>query len=200
VEPLDPVEVRVLGSLIEKDLSTPEYYPLTLNAVQNACNQKSSRDPVVHYDEETVAGALESLHAKGWVRRISGAGHRVEKFSHRMGEVFNLGRRELAILCVLMLRGPQTAGELRSRSERMHEFSDLEEVQHVLEGLAARTPPLAAAAARGRWAHLWHAPGEALENGPAAGSSPGLAERVANLEREVAQLKEDFASLRRQFE
>src|SRR5580693_5596557 len=152
VENLHPVEVRVLGALVEKDMATPEYYPLTLNSLQNACNQKSSREPVVHYDEETVAQALELLKNKGLAVRISGAGHRVEKFGHRLGEKMNLGRRELALLCVLMLRGPQTVGELRGRTERMHDFNDLEEVERVLETL--EKSELVARASRGRWVQL----------------------------------------------
>src|SRR5579864_4299580 len=134
---LTPAEVRVLGALLEKDIATPEYYPLTVNALLNACNQKSSREPVVSYREETVLEALESLKAKRMAVRISGAGHRVEKYAHRLGETMNLGRRELALLCVLMLRGPQTTGELRARTERMHDFTDLEEVEACLEALAA---------------------------------------------------------------
>src|SRR5580698_1752293 len=155
MEPLHPSEVRVLGALLEKDITTPEYYPLTVNALQNACNQKSSREPIVNYIEETVVEALASLQYKGLVLRISGSGHRVEKYSHRLGEVLNLGRREQAVLAVLMLRGPQTVGELRGRTERMHSFADLEEVEHVLESLASREAgPLVASMARGRWAHL----------------------------------------------
>ena len=151
VESLHSIEVRVLGSLLEKDLTTPEYYPLTLNALQNACNQKSSREPVVSYDETTVAQGLELLRQKQLVLKVSGAGHRVEKYAHRLGETLNLGRRELALLCVLMLRGPQTVGELRGRTERMHPFEDMEEVERVLESLAVREPdPLAAPATRGR--------------------------------------------------
>ena len=133
VEPLHSIEVRVLGSLLEKDLTTPEYYPLTLNALQNACNQKSSREPIVNYDETTVAQGLELLRQKQLVLKVSGAGHRVEKYAHRLGETLNLGRRELALLAVLMLRGPQTVGELRGRTERMHPFEDMEEVERVLE-------------------------------------------------------------------
>src|SRR6185503_10259027 len=156
VEPLHPIEVRVLGSLLEKDLTTPEYYPLTLNALQNACNQKSSREPIVNYDETTVAQGLELLRQKQLVLKVSGAGHRVEKFAHRLGETLNLGRRELALLAVLMLRGPQTVGELRGRTERMHPFNDLEEVERVLEALSTREPdPLVAPASRGRWRILW---------------------------------------------
>src|ERR1700689_2577185 len=148
VEPLHAVEVRVLGALIEKDITTPEYYPLTVNSLQNACNQKSSRDPVVQFDEQTVEQALELLKNKHLVVRISGAGHRVEKFGHRLGETLNLGRREMALLCVLMLRGPQTVGELRGRTERMHDFNDLDEVERVLETL--EKSELVAKASRGR--------------------------------------------------
>ncbi len=198
VEPLHPVEVRVLGALIEKDITTPEYYPLTVNSLQNACNQKSSRDPVVQFDERTVEQALETLKNKHLVVRISGAGHRVEKFAHRLGEVLNLGRREMALLCVLMLRGAQTVGELRGRTERMHEFNDLDEVERVLETL--EKSDLVARASRGRWAQLLG--GEVEEDSspsPAAVRTP-LEERVSTLERELEHLKQQFESLRRQFE
>jgi len=140
MEALHPTEVRVLGALVEKEITTPEYYPLTLNALVNACNQKSSREPVVNYGEDTVSQALTLLRNKGLSLRITGAGHRVEKYGHTLGEKLNLGRREVALLCVLMLRGPQTVGELRGRTERMHNFEDLEEVERCLEALAARDP------------------------------------------------------------
>src|SRR5579863_1946671 len=116
---LSEVETRVLGSLVEKELTTPEYYPLSLNALINACNQKSNRDPVVSYDEETVSQAIDLLRNKGLATVITGAGSRVPKYAHRFSEKLNLGRREIAILCELMLRGPQTVGELRTRSERL---------------------------------------------------------------------------------
>ncbi len=199
MDPLHPIEVRVLGALLEKDLATPEYYPLTINSLQNACNQKSSRDPVVNYDENTVAQALELLKNKGFVTRISGAGHRVEKFAHRMGEKLNLGRRELALLCVLMLRGPQTVGELRGRTERMHDFADMDEVEHVLQSLAGQG--LVAPAARGRWAQLFAgAPSESAEAEAAPAVKSALEERVAVLEQEIEQLKQQFSEFRRQFE
>ena len=188
-----------MGALLEKDLTTPEYYPLTLNALQNACNQKSSRDPVMSLDEDAVQRCLERLQHLGLVHRLSGAGHRVEKFGHRLGDRLNLGRRELALLCVLMLRGPQTLGELRGRTERMHDFSDMDEVEHVLKALADREPALTAPASRGRWVHLWHEPNtEAPEPMPVA--APGLAQRVEALERELAELREQFQALKRQFE
>jgi uncharacterized protein len=203
VENLHPVEVRVLGCLIEKDMATPEYYPLTLNSLQNACNQKSSREPVVQYDESTVAQALELLKNKGYVLRISGAGHRVEKFAHRLGEKLNLGRRDLALLCVLMLRGAQTVGELRGRTERMHEFNDLEEVERVLESLQTHDPdPLVAPASRGRWVHLFNGTPDvdAAEEQAATPVRSAIEARVEALEREIDELKQEFAQFRKQFD
>ena len=200
MEPLHPVEVRVLGALLEKDLTTPEYYPLTLNALQNACNQKSSREPVTGFDEATVSQALDTLRHRGLALKVSGAGHRVEKFGHRLGDSMNLGRRELALLCVLMLRGAQTVGELRGRTERMHEFSDLDEVERVLQTLASREPALVAPAARGRWVHLWHEPTESSEPASTPAAASGLVQRVEALEQEVAELKQQLSDLRRQFE
>jgi len=193
----------VLGCLLEKDITTPEYYPLTLNSLQNACNQKSSRDPVVHYDESIVGQALDLLQNNGLVLRINGAGHRVEKYAHRLGDKLNLGRRELALLCVLMLRGAQTVGELRGRTERMHDFADLDEVERVLDSLAAREPePLVARVSRGRWVHLFSGtadlPAETAAETPSARSS--LEARVEALERDIDQLKEQFAQFRKQFE
>jgi len=152
MEPLHPAEVRVLGALLEKEVTTPEYYPLTLNALVNACNQKSNREPVVNYDEETVQQALALLRNRGLAVRISGAGHLVEKYAHSLGEKLNLRRPEVAVLCVLMLRGPQTVGEVRGRTERMYEFTELEDVERCLESLASRQPePLVVSMPRGRW-------------------------------------------------
>ena len=206
MEALHPVEVRVLGSLLEKDQTTPEYYPLTVNALVNACNQKSSREPVVNYSEEMVTEALASLQHKGYVTRISGAGHRVEKYGHRLGEKLNLGRREFALLCVLMLRGAQTVGELRGRTERMHDFADMDEVEHVLQTLQSREEPLVAPIARGRWVHLLGGPPEQGVEQPehvTIHTSPersALEDRVEALEREVIELKREFESFRRQFQ
>jgi uncharacterized protein YceH (UPF0502 family) len=205
VETLHPIEVRVLGCLVEKDMATPEYYPLTLNALQNACNQKSSREPVVQYDEDTVSQALELLKNKGLAVRISGAGHRVEKFAHRLGEKLNLGRRELAVLCVLMLRGPQTVGELRGRTERMHDFTDVEEVERVLESLATLPEPLVARAPRGRWVQLLSGEPDFSQESQTSGApaAPHMSEleaRIATLEREVAELKAKQAAFERQFQ
>jgi uncharacterized protein len=203
MEPLHPVEARVLGALIEKEITTPEYYPLTVNALLNACNQKSNREPTVNYDESTVTQALALLRNKGLAMKISGSGHRVEKYGHCLGEKLNLGRRETSLLCVLMLRGPQTLGELRGRTERMHDFNDLEEVERCLASLAAREPdPLVTPMARGRWAHLLGGTPEAVVEAhePLAATDPGLEARVATLEQEVAQLKQLFEGFRRQFE
>ena len=194
----------MLGALLEKDITTPEYYPLTLNALVNACNQKSSREPVVGYDEDTVIQALTLLRDKGLALKITGAGHRVEKYSHRLGESLNLGRRELALLCVLMLRGAQTVGELRGRTERMHDFADLEEVERCLESLAVReTEPLVARASRGRWVQLLGGTPDGSEEGAAEAPLErrvALEDRVAALEQELERLKDQFEGFRRQFE
>jgi uncharacterized protein len=185
--------------MLEKELTTPEYYPLTLNALQNACNQKSSRDPVVQYDEATVEQALELLHNKRLAMRVSGSGHRVVKYGHRLGETLNLGRRESALLCVLMLRGPQTVGELRGRTERMHEFVDMEEVEHVLNTLSQREPDaLVTKMPRGRWAHLFGGTPEATEPEPSLQAEASLKDRVAALEAEVAELKQKLEDLIRE--
>jgi len=199
---LNEVEIRVLASLIEKEGTTPEYYPLSLNALTLACNQKTNRDPVVSYDENTVSEALGSLRAKGLARPAS-AHSRVAKYEHSILEVFNLGRRELALLCTLMLRGPQTAGELRDRSERMRPFSDLEEVEACLETLIRWEPhPLATRLPRQpgtkepRYVHLLS--GNA-EPPPAAQRAP-LEEQVEALRQEIRDLREEFVKFRRQFD
>lgn len=205
---LHPVEVRVLGSLLEKEITTPEYYPLTLNALVNACNQKSNRDPAVSYDEDTVARALESLRAKGLAITTSGAGHRVAKHSHRISEALNLGRRELAVLCELMLRGAQTVGELRGRSERMHHFDETAEVESVLDrlienGLAARLPRRSGEK-EPRFVHLLSGAPEAAgpEPEPAGAAPPKRPaydeDRVSALEQEVAQLKQELRDIKTQ--
>ena len=202
---LHPVEVRVLGALLEKDLTTPEYYPMTVNALVAASNQKSNREPVVAFDDSTVEQALESLKDKGWTSRLSGAGHRVEKWSHRFGEKLNLSPRELALICVLMLRGPQTPGELRGRTERMHSFSDLEDVESALQSLdhkeLAMKLPVAPGMKEARWAHLLSGTPE-LSAAPAhaaVAGAPNLAERVAALETEVAALRAQLEDLLKQF-
>src|SRR5713101_8177413 len=139
---LNPTEVRALGSLIEKDITTPDYYPLSLNALVNACNQKNNRDPIMSLDEDSVRQALGSLQEKRLAGPAGGADSRVTKYEHRLQEVFNFDRREIAVICVLMLRGPQTPGELRSRSERMYHFETLDDVQVTIQRLSDRQPPL----------------------------------------------------------
>src|ERR1700675_2229279 len=141
---LNEVEARVLGSLVEKDITTPDYYPLSLNALVNACNQKNNRDPVMALEEDAVRAALDSLQAQRLAGPARGADSRVTKYEHRLQEVFNFDRREIAILCVLLLRGAQTPGELRGRAERMYRFEELEDVTATLDRLSQRQPPLAA--------------------------------------------------------
>lgn len=212
---LNPAEARVLGALVEKDITTPDYYPLSLNALINACNQKNNREPVTNFDEETVRLALRNLSDKRLAGPASGADGRVTKYEHRLQEVFNFTRPETAILCVLLLRGPQTPGELRGRTERMHRFEDLDEVLSGLQQLMRREPPLAKALGRRpgtkeiRYAHLLSGDVEAWEP-PAETASSGVTdenERVAHLEAqvsalqsEVAELKQQMADFRKQFE
>jgi hypothetical protein len=211
---LDDVEVRVLGALMEKEVATPEYYPLSLNALVNACNQKSNREPVVSYDEDTVETALDGLRAKGLAARISGHDMRVPKHAHRFSEVINLGRREAAVVCVLMLRGPQTAGELRGRTERLYPFDDLEAVDACLTRLMEWQPdPLVTRLPRQvgykevRYAHLLagEPPVTSAAPTPAARDTPEdpvarLQASVDRLEAEVADLKRQFADFKKQFE
>lgn len=187
---LTPVEARVLGCLIEKDLTTPEYYPLSLNALMNACNQKSSREPVVSYPEQTVEEAAQSLRAKGLVLVHSGS--RAVKYSHRLSEKFNFGRRDLPLLGVLLLRGPQTLGELRTRTERMYDFSDLEEVERVLLQLADREDgAMAKRLPSQRWAHLLCGePSNVEAHAPVV--PHGGEDRVTKLENEVASLRQEL--------
>jgi uncharacterized protein YceH (UPF0502 family) len=212
---LTEVETRVLGSLIEKDITTPDYYPLSLNALVNACNQKNNRDPVMHLDEDAVRQALDSLHNQRLAGHTSSADSRVTKYEHRLQEVFNFTRGETAILCVLLLRGPQTPGELRSRTERMHRFEDLTEVQSTLQRLIERQPPLVKVLPRqpgtkeARSMHLLAGDREAPEGdgGTSAGRTPSSAsgsrpapdgERIARLENAVAELSQEVAELRQQ--
>jgi len=213
---LNDVEVRVLGALIEKDITTPDYYPLSLNALVNACNQKNNRDPVTSLEESAVRDALSSLQDKGLAGPASGAESRVTKYEHRLQEVFNFGRPEVAVLCVLLLRGPQTVGELRGRSERMHRFNDLDEVQSALQRLIQREPPLAKVLPRqpgtkeARYVHLLA--GDSAEWQPTATAEPGagvappvpdriteLEHQVTSLRDEIAVLREELAAFRKQF-
>jgi len=202
---LDAPEVRVLGSLLEKEIATPEYYPLSLNALVNACNQKSNREPVVSYDEQTVEEALTELRAKGLATRITGRDTRVPKHTQRFTESFNLGRREAALICVLLLRGPQTPGELRTRAERLYSFEDLEGVESTLNHLAelgmVKKLPRQPGSRESRYAHLLAGDVEVEEEMPdAAPRGPGHEERIATLERDLAELKREFDDFRRSFE
>jgi len=194
---LDPVELRVLGVLVEKDITTPEYYPLTLNALLNGCNQKSNRDPVEAYDEETVAGALDRLRAKGLASVLTGGSNRVPKYSHRLQEKWNLGRRETALLCELILRGPQTTGELRDRAGRMYRFSDLEEVESCLRALAESPAgalveqlPRQPGRKEPRYRHLLGGEAHGTPAGePVPAHRGGLESRLAALEEELQRVR-----------
>lgn len=209
---LDASEARVLGSLLEKEIVTPDYYPLSLNALVNACNQKSNRDPVVSYDEDTVERALAGLRAKGLAVRITGGDSRVPKHGQRFTEALNLGRRETALLCVLMLRGAQTVGELRGRSERMYTFEDLEGVESTLNSLAeqgmVKKLPRQAGSREPRYAHLLSADEGVTEEGTpeaapvaaAASRGPTPEERIATLERDLVELRREFDEFRMRFE
>lgn len=201
-------EVRVLGALIEKEITTPDYYPLSLNALANACNQKSNRNPVMALDESAVREALDSLGHKWLAAPTSTAESRVPKFGHRAQEVFNFDRRQTAVLCELMLRGPQTLGELRAHAERMHRFDDLETLELTLQKLSEREPPLVKKLARlpgtkeSRYAQLlagdkpeWLT---AVEPAGLVAAPPGD-DRVVRLEAEVADLRQQLGDLQKQF-
>ncbi len=201
-------EVRVLGALIEKEITTPDYYPLSLNALTNACNQKSNRHPVMALDEAAVREALDSLSQKWLAGPTSTAESRVTKYGHRAQEVFNFDRRQTALLCELMLRGPQTLGELRAHAERMYRFDDLETLEAALLKLSEREPPLVKKLPRlpgtkePRYAHLlagdnpaWIAVAEPL----AIASPPPSDDRIPRLEAEVSELKQQLGDLQRQF-
>ena len=215
---MNEIEVRVLGALIEKDITTPDYYPLSLNALVNACNQKNNREPVTAYDEETVRRALHSLQEKRLAGPASGADSRVTKYEHRSQEVFNFDRREIAVLCVLLLRGAQTPGELRGRSERMFHFETLDDVQSTLQRLMQRQPALARVLPRqpgtkeSRYMHLLagDVEGLSMEPQPVVPHSSqsfsaqnlggtGAAEKILKLEQEVELLREEISGLKEQF-
>jgi len=217
---LNSVEARVLGALVEKDIATPDYYPLSLNALVNACNQKNNRDPVMTLDEAAVREALDGLHNKNLAGPASGADRRVTKYEHRLQEMFNFTRGETAILCVLLLRGGQTPGELRARTERMHRFEDLSDVQSALQRLMQRDPPLATVLPRqpgskeSRYMHLLS--GDMKDPGMAdasAARAPSPAypvsnaaipstdrDRITHLEDEVATLRKEVTDLKQQLE
>jgi uncharacterized protein YceH (UPF0502 family) len=210
-------EVRVLGSLVEKDITTPEYYPLSLNALMNACNQKSNRDPVMQLDEDAVRDALEGLQQQRMAGPARGADSRVTKYEQRLQEVFNFTRAETAVLCVLLLRGPQTPGELRGRTERLHHFETLDDVQSALQKLMQREPVLATVLPRqpgtkeSRYAHLLggdvvaaetplHASAPVERNSAEGERIARLEEEVAELRREVSEVKDQLERFRKQFE
>ena len=209
---LTEVEVRVLGSLIEKQVTTPEYYPLTLNALTLACNQKNNRNPVTALNETTVAEAVESLRAKNLSYVFYGSNSRVPKYKHVVPEIFHLSHPELALMCMLMLRGPQTVGELRDRTTRLHDFGGLEEVEETLQLLIVKEPePLVTRLSRqpgqkeARFAHLLAGEvsldfsGETEPLRQAVAGRQGAGERIANLEQEVARITADMEELRKQF-
>ncbi len=213
---LSPVEARVLGCLIEKEVTTPDYYPLSLNALQNAANQKSNREPVMELDEEAVRRALHSLSDQG-LARSAATDSRVAKFEHRLADVFNFHRHEIALICVLLLRGPQTPGELRTRTERLYSFDDLNAVHSALNLLMNRQPPLVKLLARqpgtkeARYAHLLsgdvaeqtaahdtHASHDSSSAGLEATVTATYTERLMDLEREVADLRHEVTELKQQ--
>jgi uncharacterized protein YceH (UPF0502 family) len=213
----DAVEIRVLGSLIEKQRLTPDVYPLTLNALRLACNQSTNRDPVVEYDEATIRGALDRLSSRRWARLAGIGAGRAPKYRHLLDEALGLAPPEMALLAALMLRGEQTPGELKARTERMHAFAGREAVERALEGLAERglvaRRPRRPGQKEERYAQLLGggrdeapaAPGPAPPAAAAAPPAPavtepsadGAAERLDRLEREVAELRADLAALRR---
>lgn len=217
---LNEAEVRVLGALVEKQIATPEYYPLTLNSLIQACNQKNNRHPIVTFDEATVEQALESLRAKNLAYVFYGSTSRVPKYKHMMPEVFNLSLQELAIMCVLMLRGPQTIGELRGRTDRLYDFSGLEEVEQTLSSLIAKeSQPLVAMLARQpgqkevRYAHLlagevsadYYAEIEqkrekAAKNILKNNGFSLLEQQVESLREEVHRLRQEFEEFAKQFD
>jgi uncharacterized protein YceH (UPF0502 family) len=205
----------VLGSLMEKDATTPDYYPLSLNALVNACNQKNNRDPVMSLDETAVREALDSLQQKRLAGPARGADSRVTKYEHRAQEVFNFTRGESAILCVLLLRGPQTPGELRGRTERIHRFEHLDEVLSAMQHMMQREPPLARVLPRqpgtkeSRYMHLLSGDIEdagelgssvARAPSPATASSAADVSRITRLEEEVVELRKEVSDLKQQME
>ena len=200
---LDPTEVRVLGVLMEKEQTTPEYYPMTLNAIRMACNQKTNRDPVVNLDEDQVEQALETLDQDLFVARAGGA--RADHWKHRADIVWKLNPRTQAVLTLLLLRGPQTVGEIRARSERMHPFASVEEVETALQELASSSEPLAHDLGRRpgqketRWAAAFSS--EAAGEAPPSvqtGSRSALEERIARLEERVERIELELEARKRE--
>ena len=209
---LSDIEARVLGSLVEKQVTTPEYYPLTLNSLTLACNQKNNRTPITSYDEATVAQALETLREKNLAYVFYGSTSRVPKYKHVLPEVMHLSAPELALICVLLLRGPQTTGELATRAFRMYEFSGLEEVESTLNSLISREPdplvvrlPRQAGQKEARFAHLLSGEPKIEVSADATSATAGRrkggdGERVDKLEQDVVMLTMDVRKLQEQFE
>lgn len=206
---LSAAEGRVLGALIEKQITTPDYYPLTLNALTNACNQLTNRDPIVAFDEQTVVRAIDGLREKRLATLYTGAESRVAKYKHTLTDALLLTPGEIALLCVLLLRGPQTLGELRPRTERLFKFDNLPEVEASLDALAARQPqPLVVKLPRqpgtkeSRFTHLLAGPIVTADYtpeaavAPTASATPAVSDRVARLEQEVTELRRDLAEVR----
>ena len=204
---LNDNEVRILACLIEKEMTTPEYYPLSLNSLTNACNQKSNRNPVVSYDEIAVSRGLDSLQEKGLIRKTFTSGSRVTKFLHATLDRFDLSRQEMAIFCELMLRGPQTVGELRAHTERMSAFESLTQVEDTLQGLAEHDPPLTLKMSREagrkecRYMHLLLGGVETLHdfNADPAEIEISSDEKIKKLEDEIVTMRSELEELKRAF-
>jgi uncharacterized protein len=200
---LNDAEVRVLGSLIEKEITTPDYYPLSLNALVSACNQSSSRDPVVHFGEDLVARTLDDLRQRKLVHFVDKGESRVTRYRHVLYEAMTLTRPTIAVMCVLMLRGPQTVGEIRTRTNRLYDFSSLEEVETTVNSLMSAERPLIVRLPRQsgqkelRYAHLLAGPPSPTFK--EAEPEPEL-DRIGKLEKEVEDLKRQFEQFRKQFE
>jgi uncharacterized protein YceH (UPF0502 family) len=200
---LNGTEVRVLGALIEKEITTPDYYPLSLNALMAACNQSSNRHPVVHFEEGEVGAAADSLREKGLVHLVDRGESRVTKYRHVLYEAMNMGRPSIAVMCVLMLRGPQTVGEIRTRSNRLYDFTSLEDVETTLNSLMSGESPLIVRLPRQtgqkevRYAHLLSGNVTHSESEEETEPEP---DRIGKLEKEVEDLKRQFEQFRKQFE
>lgn len=201
---LSPVEIRVLGALMEKSVATPDYYPMTLNGLTAACNQKTSRNPVTNYSEEEIQDALNGLKARSFAATATGGGSRVMKYKHNFGIVYPVSDGALAVMCLLFLRGPQTPGELNTNSGRLYQFSSLESVHKVLEELGSHSPPFirqlprAAGQKEARFTHLFTELSDVYPTHPQAEeriTEPALEERVRELERQVALLNAIVARL-----
>ena len=209
---LNSIEARILGCMIEKQITTPDYYPLSLNSLTNACNQKSNRDPVVSFDDTVVVKGLDSLQDKGLSEKLYKADSRVPKYQHNFDKSLNLSRREVAVLCELMLRGPQTLGELRNRCERMHKFENIHEIEEVLAELKSRDNPMVTKLPRqpgrkeSRYMHLLSGEPEIQETESSVPEESARQEvraeneRIARLEEELSRLGKDFDSFKKEYE